>query len=152
MRRPVDGSGRALHRQRGRRASSRTALAADRPRPGVRHAPGTLAVVGGHLEVEGPGSDVLEATARREVAEEVGVDLTGTPLVCAESPFFVGDTGNRVVGVVFAAVLPDDAVPAVTTPEEVAGLGWWTLAELAAEPDCPAWTLQSVRRAAAVSG
>jgi 8-oxo-dGTP diphosphatase len=91
---------------------------------------------------------VLENTARREVAEEIAVDLSGVPLTYAESSFFIGDTGNQVLNIAFAAELPRDAVPAIVAPDEVADLTWWTLPELAAEPACPPWTLASVRRGA----
>lgn len=67
------------------------------------HAPGTLAGVGGKVETEGAGLDVLEETARREVAEEIGVDLTAAPLSYVESGFFVTDDGDPVVNVVFRA-------------------------------------------------
>jgi len=46
------------------------------------HAPGVLAGVGGKVEIDGAGAgaDVLEETARREVTEEIGVDLTEVAL------------------------------------------------------------------------
>ena len=39
------------------------------------HAPGTLALVGGKVEVASGGDDVLEDTLRREVKEEVGIEV-----------------------------------------------------------------------------
>ncbi|MFI1182507.1 NUDIX hydrolase [Streptomyces sp. NPDC020799] len=113
------------------------------------HAAGCLSLVGGTVDTETPGGDVLLDTARREVLEEIGVDLTGIPLVYAESVYFVTDTGSPVVNVVLAAELPADAEPRIASPDEVAGLRWDTLASLEGDDGCPPWTLQGVRRAAA---
>ncbi|MFG3258281.1 NUDIX hydrolase [Streptomyces sp. NPDC048172] len=117
--------------------------------PDLGHAGGTLSVPGGKVEDARPRDDVLEATARREAAEEVGVDLDGVPLRYAESTFFVSDEGTPVVNVVFAAHLPDGAEPYAAAPAEVSGLRWLTREELEAEADCPSWTVRNIRSAAA---
>ncbi|AUH41363.1 NUDIX domain-containing protein [Streptomyces sp. CMB-StM0423] len=123
--------------------------------PDLGHAGGTLAVPGGKVEAAaGPSDsdDVLEATARRETAEEVGVDLTGVPLHYAESTFFVSDTGNPVVNVLFAAHLPENAAPHPAAPAEVSEVLWRTQPEVEATAGCPPWTVQNIRRAAAALG
>ncbi|GLW11944.1 hypothetical protein Misp01_70720 [Microtetraspora sp. NBRC 13810] len=114
------------------------------------HAPGVLSGVGGKVEVEGAGDHVLEQTARREVKEEIGVDLTGVELVYGGSGFFVTDDGDPVINVVFTGVLPADAQPVAVSPQEVAGFAWRTVAEAVADPNCPMWTLRSLRRAVAI--
>ncbi|MFD8263611.1 NUDIX hydrolase [Streptomyces griseoluteus] len=116
---------------------------------GEAHAAGQLSLVGGTVEVSEPGSDMLEETGRREVAEEVGVDLTGVPLVYVESTFFTTDDGEPVINTVFAAQMPADAEPAIIAPDEVAALRWSSLPELQADDTCPAWTAQSLRSAEA---
>ncbi|MEV4110197.1 NUDIX domain-containing protein [Nonomuraea sp. NPDC049695] len=112
------------------------------------HAPGTLAGIGGKAEADGVESGILEQTARREVAEEVGVDLTGTDLTYVDSAFFVTDDGDPVINVVFRGELPPRARPVAAAPEEVAELVWLTLEEAEAHPDCPPWALRSLRRMA----
>ncbi|MGC5014273.1 NUDIX hydrolase [Streptosporangium sp. DT93] len=112
------------------------------------HAPGTLAGVGGKVETEGAGADVLEETARREVLEEVGVDLTGVELTYAGSGFFVTDDGDPVINVVFSGPMPDHGRPAAASPEEVAEVIWLTVAEAGADPACPPWLLRTLRRMA----
>jgi 8-oxo-dGTP pyrophosphatase MutT (NUDIX family) len=114
---------------------------------GEGHAPGTLSLVGGTLETSGPASDILEATARREVLEEVGLVVDG-PLAYVESTFFVADDGDAVLNVVFRAEA-GDGEPVIAAPDEVAAIGWFTLDEVESAPECPPWTRQSLRRAEA---
>ena len=119
-----------------------------RRHPDLPHAGGQLAVVGGKLE-DGGAVDVLEATARREAAEEIGVDLSGVELRYVESDFFVSDTGAPVVNVVFAAELPDGAEPYPAAPAEVSEIRWHTRQEVESSVAEP-WTVRQIRRAEAV--
>ncbi|MFF4992340.1 NUDIX hydrolase [Streptosporangium saharense] len=115
---------------------------------GESHAPGVLAGVGGKVEGEDAGPGVLERAARREVAEEVGLDLTGIDLTYVESTCFVTDDGDPVINVVFSGHLPPTAVPTPTSPEEVAALTWLTLPEAQTTPTCPPWLLPTLSRLA----
>ena len=117
--------------------------------PAVAYAPGRLGLVGGHVEMDSPTRDVLELTARREVAEETGVDLAQVPLTYLESEFFVTEQGERQVTVTFVAPAPADAVASITAPAELSEVGWWTREEVAADPRCPAWLPGLIDRAAA---
>ncbi|WP_049557121.1 NUDIX hydrolase [Nonomuraea sp. SBT364] len=110
------------------------------------HAPGTLAGVGGKVETDGAGERVLEETARREVKEEIGVDVG--ELTYGSSSFFVTDDGDPVVNVVFRAELPGGAEPVAVSPDEVAGFVWVTLDEAEADPGCPPWVLRGLRSVA----
>ena len=114
-----------------------------------KHAPGSLAGVGGKAEVTDPADvpNILEATARREVAEEIGVDISGVTLTYVESGYFTSDDGDPVINITFAGPLPADARPFAASPEEVAGIVWLTAAEAEADPACPPWTLRALRRA-----
>lgn len=108
------------------------------------NAPGMLAFPGGKAEVVGDDQEILEATGRRELNEEVGLDLAGVPLRYATNSFFISDTGYPVIGVVFAGWLPDDAKPRIGSPEEVESVSLWTREELAAHERCPQWTLRNL--------
>ncbi|MEV0513827.1 NUDIX domain-containing protein [Nonomuraea sp. NPDC050405] len=112
------------------------------------NAPGVLAGVGGKVEIDGAGADVLEETARREVAEEIGVDVTGVVLIYVGSEFFVTDDGDPVINVVFRGELPAHAQPMAASAQEVAGFVWLTVAEAEANANCPPWVLRSLRRVA----
>jgi 8-oxo-dGTP diphosphatase len=117
--------------------------------PGVAYAPGRLGLVGGHVEVDSPTRDVLELTARREVAEETGVDLAGVPLSYLESEFFITEQGERQVTITFVAQAPAEAVASLTAPAELSEVGWWTRDEAAADPRCPPWLPGLIDRAVA---
>ena len=115
----------------------------------VAYAPGRLGLIGGHVEVDSPTHDVLEATARREMAEEIGMDLAAVPLNYLESEFFVTEQGERQVTVTFVAPAPVGAVAAITAPAELSEVDWWTRDEVAADPRCPPWLPELLDRAAA---
>ncbi len=118
----------------------------------VDDAAGQLGLVGGHVEQPEAGPGVLEATARREAAEEVGLDLSGVALTYLESEFFTTDAGAGQVSVAFVAAAPAGAQPRPADPDEVAAIGWWTPAEAAADPRCPPWLPGLLARAAARVG
>jgi 8-oxo-dGTP diphosphatase len=115
--------------------------------PDVAYAPNKIGMIGGHVEVTDPEADVLEMTARREVAEEVGLDLAGVALNYLESEFFMTDNGERQITVTFIAPAPSGVEPFVNAPDELTELGWWTLHDLEADPRCPPWLPALIRRA-----
>jgi 8-oxo-dGTP diphosphatase len=120
-----------------------------------KHAPGTLCGVGGKVDADivdgGLGAGVLEATARREVAEEIGVDLAGSQLSYVDSAAFVTDDDDPVINVVFVGPMPPEAEPFAASPAEVAEIMWLSLADAERDPRCPQWTLRSLRTATALS-
>ena len=119
--------------------------------PNVGYAPNTIGMIGGHVALSRPLADGLEATARREVAEEVGLDLSQVTLRYLESEFFVTDGGERQITVTFTAKAAPEAAPYVNAPDELTEVGWWTLNDLEADPRCPSWLPVLIRRAALAS-
>jgi 8-oxo-dGTP pyrophosphatase MutT (NUDIX family) len=119
--------------------------------PDVAYAPNMIGMIGGHVDVTRPLADVLEATARREVSEEVGLDLSEVPLRYLESEFFITDRGERQLTVTFTAQAPPGIEPYVNAADELVEVDWWTLADLAADPRCPSWLPALIRQATLVS-
>ena len=115
------------------------------------YAPGTIGLIGGHVEVSDGPDRVLEFAIRREVAEESGIDLAATPLHYLESETYTGPDGDLVLTVTFTAELSPGTEPLSDKAIEEAELGWWTLEELEADPRCAPWTSRLIRRALAIA-
>ena len=116
--------------------------------PKVSYAPNMIGMIGGHVDLTQSLADALEETARREVAEEVGVDLSEMSLRYVESEFLITDGGERQITVTFTTQAPPDIEPYVNAPDELVEVGWWTLDDLEADPRCPSWLPRLIRRAA----
>jgi 8-oxo-dGTP diphosphatase len=116
----------------------------------VDDAAGQLGLVGGHVEDPAAGHPgVLEATARREAAEEVGLDLGDVALTYLESEFFTTDAGAGQITVSFLAAAPADQEPVVADPAELTAVGWWRPDEAGTDDRCPPWLPALLGRAAA---
>jgi 8-oxo-dGTP pyrophosphatase MutT (NUDIX family) len=112
---------------------------------GESHAPGMLSLPGGKVEQAGAAVGVLEATLRRELREEVGVEIEDAPAY-VDSTAFVADGGEAVINIVFLCRhRAGEAHPAAS--EEVAQVMWMTAAEALADPRTPPWTRRSVELA-----
>lgn len=112
------------------------------------HAPGGLALVGGKVENAGAASDVLEETLRREVREEVAVELD-RDLAYIRSSAFVTEGGDPVVDIGFLCRYAS-GTPTIGDPGEVAAMQWMAPEEILADPRMPPWTRQSIERAEAI--
>jgi 8-oxo-dGTP diphosphatase len=107
---------------------------------------GWLTFPGGKLDWDEAQPDALEATARRELLEEVGVDLV-PPVTYVEShTFAVGEI--KVLDVVFVA-RAGEGEPSIRDPAEVAGLAWLSGDEIMADSRVQPWTHESLRRVVA---
>jgi 8-oxo-dGTP diphosphatase len=106
------------------------------------HAAGALSMPGGKVDAAGMQDDVLEETARREVREEVGLEL-GATLHYVESHAFMLNDGTPVVDIVLLC-RADSGEPHIAGDDEVAALQWMTAADVARHPLAPPWTVRSV--------
>lgn len=105
------------------------------------HAGGTLAFPGGRAEGTN-AADALEETLRREVREEVGVEVSD--FVYVESHTF--GHAAPCLDVVFLCRYASGAARAVD-PAEVSAVQWMTLAEARAHPKTPPWIARSLTMA-----
>ncbi len=111
---------------------------------GETHAAGLLSLVGGKVEDAGNTANILEDTLRREIQEEIGVEVSD--MIYVHSTAFVTDEDEAVVDVVFLC-LWSEGEPIIREPDEVAAIRWLTANEILTNPDTPDWTRNSVRRA-----
>jgi ADP-ribose pyrophosphatase YjhB (NUDIX family) len=104
---------------------------------------GWLSFPGGKVDWNGEEADVLELTARRELQEEVGLDVPG-PWHFAESKAFGADE-NPVVDVVMIA-RSTTGEPFINSPGEVANIAWMTADQIRNDARTQPWTLASIDR------
>jgi 8-oxo-dGTP diphosphatase len=112
--------------------------------PGETHAAGTLALIGGKIENAGTAGNILEDTLRREIREEVGVEVQAD-MTYVESKAFVADDGDPVVDIVFLC-RHQSGTPTIGDPDEVAVVEWMTVQQILDHPKAPSWTRDSIRR------
>ncbi|PLT28122.1 NUDIX hydrolase [Peribacillus deserti] len=108
------------------------------------HAGGTLSLVGGKVDQEGNSTDILERTLKREIYEEVGVEVTD--LVYVNSTTFVTDYGAHVVDIVFLCKhLSGEAF--AKSMDEVDDVYWLTTDEIIEDTNLPSYVRNSIRLA-----
>jgi 8-oxo-dGTP diphosphatase len=115
--------------------------------PAEANAPGTLSFPGGKIERAGDSPEIVEATLRREIREEAGVEVAD--LVYLKSKSFTGADGKPIVDLFFLARYQsgEPGVSAEPEPGEIAGLAWMDPAEVLSHPKAPAWTREDLRDA-----
>lgn len=112
------------------------------------HAGGMIALVGGKVDLEGDSVDILERTIKREVFEEVGIEINES-MHYVQSTSFVTDKGINVVDIVFLCEYArGEAYP--KSPDEVEQVFWMTYQELMNHPHAPIWPKESIKKAEVV--
>lgn len=106
------------------------------------HASETLAMVGGTLETDTDIQNVLEETLKREVMEEVGIEIENE-MHYVESKTFTSDNNQKVLDVVFLCRYKSGE--AAVRSDEVSAVFWLTTKEIIQHPKTPEWIKQSVR-------
>ncbi|HLQ83402.1 MAG TPA: NUDIX domain-containing protein [Pseudogracilibacillus sp.] len=109
------------------------------------HAGGLLSLVGGKVDAEGNSSDILERTVKREILEEVGVNIRDG-LNYVHSTSFVTDSSVNVVDIVFLCEYESgEAFP--KSPDEVEEVLWLTTGEILNHSKAPIYLKESIKRA-----
>ena len=111
--------------------------------PGETHAAGMLSLVGGKVENAGESDDILEVTLRREILEEVGIEVGSMEYVRSKS---FGSADEPVVDVIFLCAFAGGKAR-VVGPDEVAEIRWMSAQDVQDDPDAPIWTKQDVQAA-----
>jgi 8-oxo-dGTP diphosphatase len=107
-------------------------------------APGGLSFPGGKVEGAEEADDVLEDTLRREITEEVGLEVEDEMAYLRSGAFLA--EGDPVVDVVFLCRWKSGTAVAAD-PAEVAAVRWLTVDEAIAHPEIPPWTRLSLELA-----
>jgi 8-oxo-dGTP diphosphatase len=110
---------------------------------GEEHAAGVLAFPGGKVEDDKIASRVLEETARRELREEVNVEVDDEMAYVDSGSFVAGD--DQIVDIVFLCRY-QSGEPRACDADEVAAVQWMTPAEILAHPKSPPWMAPIIKR------
>ncbi|WLR42566.1 NUDIX domain-containing protein [Bacillus carboniphilus] len=105
------------------------------------HAGGMLSLVGGKCEIEGFSSTILERTVKREIFEEVGIEVTDLKYVNSAS--FVTETEMNVINVVFLCRYKRGDLYA-KSKDEVDDVFWMKTSEIAMHPKAPEYLKENI--------
>ena len=108
------------------------------------HAGGLLSLVGGKVEKEGKSTDILEKTLKREITEEVGIEVSNLRYVNSSS--FVTDSGINVVDIVFLCD-HESGEPFAKSPDEVDEVIWMTTQQILNNSDLPIYLKENIKLA-----
>jgi len=104
------------------------------------HGAGTWSIPGGHLEYE----ESWEACAKREVMEEVGINITNIRFFAATNDIFA-DEGKHFISIWVECDLVSGE-PKIMEPHKILDLQWCTLQDLPVPLFEPCWrNLRAIR-------
>jgi len=110
------------------------------------HAGGTLSMVGGKvdpIQADVDNDAILETTIRREIREEVGVEVADSMIYVESKAFSVEHV--QVIDVVFMCEYRSGE-PRAIDPAEVEAVHWLTAQEIYDHPKTPPWIRQSIEK------
>lgn len=108
------------------------------------HAPGFLSMVGGKVETRIVENDVLEETLKREIMEEVGIQVS-EKLHYVESKSFILDKGQVVIDIIFLCKY-QSGEPKSMSADEVSGVYWMSSSEIFENICTPIWLKESIEK------
>ncbi|OCA81604.1 DNA mismatch repair protein MutT [Bacillus sp. FJAT-27225] len=108
------------------------------------HAGGMLSLVGGKVDVGEPSNDILEITLKREIFEEVGIEIAN-PQFINSSRFSTG-SGTQVINIIFRCEVLEGKAH-IKSPDEVSEILWLTTEEILNDPSAPDYLKGPIRLA-----
>lgn len=112
------------------------------------HAGGLLSLVGGKVDIEGDSKHILERTVKREILEEIGVEIKDN-LRYLHSTSFMTDSGENVVDIVFLCEY-ESGEAFVKSPDEVEDVMWMSAEEIMNHPKAPIYLKESIKCAESI--
>ncbi|MBK1811959.1 NUDIX domain-containing protein [Clostridium sp. YIM B02505] len=112
------------------------------------HALGVLSLVGGKVDGRTSENNVLENSVKREILEEVGVEVSNS-LHYIESNSFISDKGYIVVNIGFLCKYESGEARCVSE-DEVSEVHWMGYDEILSNPKAPSWLKSSLKKAESV--
>lgn len=109
-----------------------------------KHAAGKWAFPGGKVELHDPSSDTLESAVRREVFEEVGIQIMDPLHYIYNTMFSIRETS--VINVLFGCFIEKTSSNLIPNPLEVSDCRWMSEQQLVLSPKTPPWLLTSLEK------
>jgi len=113
-------------------------------RPAGEHAAGLLAFPGGKFEISDgdQNNDVMIQAVKREVLEEVGLELLDPIEYVTSSYFKDTQTNQDVMDIIYHCQLNKTTVEVKASPREVPEYYWLTYDEIISKENCPEWMVK----------
>lgn len=109
------------------------------------HAPGLLSFVGGKVEAEIIEDDILEKTIKREIFEEVDINIKNE-MQYLESKIFRSDKDEWVIDIVYLCEYLSGE-PKCNSLEEVSEVNWMKAEDILENSKAPIWLKKSIKKA-----
>ncbi len=109
------------------------------------HGPGLMSLVGGKVETDVVQDGILEVTLRREIREEVGIEVSDSIHYLESKTFPLAD-GQLVVDIVFVCKYKSGEARVVDS-NEVGEIYWMTCEELLQDERALSWLKESLKKA-----
>lgn len=107
------------------------------------HAPNVLSFPGGKVETKDSDNSTLENSLRREIFEEVGLELPND-FEYLESKKFITKKGNKILDIIFVYQLKT-LIDFKFNKEEVSDCMWMSADEILNDNRSPEWMKQSMK-------
>ncbi len=105
--------------------------------PGV-HAENLLSFPGGKVEYSDGNIKILENAVKREILEEVGINLLD-PIKYVTSNYFTNSENTNVLDILFYCSLDKTLNKIIPDPIAVPKYYWLTYSEIIKKENCPDW-------------
>lgn len=109
------------------------------------HGPGLMSLVGGKVETDVVQDGILEVTLKREIREEVGIEVSDRIHYLESKTFPLAD-GQLVVDIVFVCKYKSGEARVVDS-NEVGEIYWMTCEELLQDERALSWLKESLKKA-----
>ena len=109
------------------------------------HSPGLLSMVGGKVEIKTSEANVLEETLKREIMEEVGIQVTNE-MHYLESKSFISDKGQVIIDIVFLCKYETGEAKCKSI-HEVSEIYWMPSRDILENKSAPIWLKESIEKA-----
>lgn len=102
-------------------------------------------MVGGKVEIKTPETNVLEETLKREIMEEVGIQVS-SEMHYLESKSFISDKGQVVIDIVFLCKYETGEAKCKSI-HEVSEIYWMSSSDILENKSAPIWLKESIKKA-----